>query len=308
MRNDELLYLSEEVRIALQEHRPVVALESTIISHGMPYPQNVETALAVERTVRENGAVPATIAILNGRLTAGCSHEEIDCLGRKGQQIIKCSRRDLPAVVARKSDGATTVATTMIIADMAGIRVFATGGIGGVHRGAETTMDISTDLEELAQTPVMVVCAGPKAILDLPLTMEYLETKGVPVIGYQTDRLPAFYTRQSPCRVDYRMDTPEDIASAFIAQRQMGFRTGMLVANPVPEVFAMPEDTINAAIDNALRKAGEKGIRGKEVTPFLLAEISRLTGGKSLETNICLVKNNAALAARTAAELINQDK
>lgn len=294
--------VSEEVRSALQEHRPVVALESTIISHGMPYPQNVETALAVEQTVRENGAVPATIAILKGRMTAGCTTDEIDYLGRQGSAVTKCSRRDLPAIVAMQRDGATTVATTMMIAHRAGISVFATGGIGGVHRGAETTMDISADLEELAQTPVLVVCAGPKAILDLPLTMEYLETKGVPVIGYQTDCLPAFYTRQSPCRVDYRMDTPTDIAAAFAAQRAMAIQGGMLVTNPVPEAFAMPEAVINEAIDTALSRAREQGIYGKAITPFLLAEITRLTKGRSLETNIRLVLNNAALAAKIAIE------
>lgn len=298
---NKYLEISVEVKNALSEGRPVVALESTIISHGMPYPQNVETALAVEQTIRDNGAVPATIAIIGGRLKAGCSREEIEHLGRKGQAVIKASRRDLPVLVARKEDGATTVATTMIIAAMAGIRVFATGGIGGVHRGAETTMDISADLEELAQTPVMVVCAGAKSILDLGLTLEYLETKGVPVIGYGTEELPAFYTRKSGFKVDYRIDTPEELAAAFMAKMGMGLSGGMLVTNPIPEEYSMDADYINAAIDRAVEKSRELGIKGKETTPFLLAEIKDITAGHSLEANIQLVLNNARLAARTAA-------
>ena len=295
------LKLSDEVRSALSAGRPVVALESTIISHGMPYPQNVQTALAVEKTVRENGAVPATIAVIGGRLKAGCTPEEIEYLGKKGQKVIKASRRDLPVLVARGEDGATTVTTTMMIAHMAGIQVFATGGIGGVHRGAETTMDISADLEELAMTPVMVICAGAKSILDLGLTLEYLETKGVPVIGYGTDELPAFYTRRSGFRVDYRIDSPEELAAAFAAQREMGLKGGMLVTNPIPEAYSLDPDYINAAIGRALAKAETLGIKGKETTPFLLAEIKDITGGTSLEANIRLVLNNAALAARTAA-------
>ena len=242
------LDVSPEVAEALAAGRPVVALESTIISHGMPYPKNVETALRVEQTIRDNGAVPATIAVIGGRLKAGLSREEIEHLGQSGRAVAKASRRDLPALVARGADGATTVTTTMIIARMAGISVFATGGIGGVHRGAETTMDISADLEELAQTPVMVVCAGAKSILDLGLTLEYLETKGVPVIGYGTDELPAFYTRQSGFRVDYRADSPEELAAMFRAQRALGYRGGMVVTNPIPEQYAMPKAVIDAAI------------------------------------------------------------
>ncbi|MBQ6466059.1 MAG: pseudouridine-5'-phosphate glycosidase [Oscillospiraceae bacterium] len=295
------LDIAPEVKRALDEGRPVVALESTIISHGMPYPKNVETALLVERTIRENGAVPATIAVIGGRLKAGLSETEIEYLGRTGRAVAKASRRDLPALVARGADGATTVTTTMIIAHMAGIRIFATGGIGGVHRGAETTMDISADLEELAQTPVMVVCAGAKSILDLGLTLEYLETKGVPVIGYGTEELPAFYTRKSGFAVDYRVDSPEELAAMFRAQRALDYKGGMLVTNPIPEQYAMPKDVIDAAIEQALRECAEQGVHGKETTPFLLARVVELTGGESLESNIQLVLNNARLAAKTAA-------
>ena len=294
---------SPEVAKALSEGKPVVALESTIISHGMPYPQNVETALKVEQTIRENGATPATIAVIQGRLKAGLPPEEIEYLGKQGRDVAKASRRDLPVLVARKQDGATTVTTTMIIAHLAGIRVFATGGIGGVHRGAETTMDISADLEELAQTPVMVVCAGAKSILDLGLTLEYLETKGVPVIGYQTQELPAFYTRKSGFQVDYRIDTPKELAAAFRAKLELGLGGGMLVTNPIPEEYSMDPERINQAIDQAIGECREKGIRGKDTTPFLLARIKDITGGDSLASNIQLVLNNARLAARTAALL-----
>ncbi len=297
------LDISPEVAAALREGRPVVALESTIISHGMPYPKNVETAMLVEKTIRENGAVPATVAVIGGRLKAGLSGAEIEYLGKAGRNVAKASRRDLPVLVAQGCDGATTVTTTMMIAHMAGIQVFATGGVGGVHRGAETTMDISADLEELAQTPVMVVCAGAKAILDLGLTLEYLETKGVPVIGYGTEELPAFYTRKSGFKVDYRIDTPSELAAAFKAQREMGLKTGMLVTNPIPHEYAMDDKIINAAIDKAVAESVEKGIHGKETTPFLLARVAELTGGDSLESNIKLVLNNARLAAKTAAEL-----
>ena len=297
------LDISPEVKEALAAGKPVVALESTIISHGMPYPQNVETALNVERIIRENGAAPATIAIIKGRLKAGLSKDEIEYLGRKGYDVTKASRRDLPVLVARGEDGATTVATTMIIAAMAGIRVFATGGIGGVHRGAEVTMDISADLEELAQTPVMVICAGAKSILDLGLTLEYLETKGVPVIGYGTDELPAFYTRKSGFGVDYRLDTPDEIAAAFRAKLEMGLAGGMLVTNPIPEPYSMDPDVINKAIDEAVAEANALGIKGKQTTPFLLAKIKDITGGDSLASNIRLVYNNAQLAARVAARL-----
>ena len=300
---NKYLDISPEVKAALEAGKPVVALESTIISHGMPYPKNVETALLVEQTLRDNGAVPATIAVIGGRLKAGLSKEEIEYLGKTGRGVAKASRRDLPALVARGADGATTVTTTMIIAHMAGIQVFATGGIGGVHRGAETTMDISADLEELAQTPVMVVCAGAKSILDLGLTLEYLETKGVPVIGYGTEELPAFYTRKSGFGVDYRVDSPEELAAMFAAQRDLGFKGGMLVTNPIPEEYAMPKDVIDAAIEQALRECKEQGVHGKETTPFLLARVVELTGGDSLESNIQLVLNNARVAARTAAVL-----
>ena len=297
---NQYLDVNPEVAEAIAAGRPVVALESTIISHGMPYPQNVETALRVEQTIRDNGAVPATIAILGGRLKAGLTPEEIEYLGKAGQAVTKASRRDIPVLVAKKMDGATTVTTTMMIAHMAGISIFATGGIGGVHRGAETTMDISADLEELANTPVMVVCAGAKSILDLGLTLEYLETHGVPVLGYGTSELPAFYTRKSGFSVDYEIDSPEELASVFKAQRDMGLRGGILVTNPIPEEFAMDHDVINKAIDEAISQSLAEGIHGKATTPYLLAKVKDLTGGDSLESNIRLVLNNAALAAKTA--------
>lgn len=297
------LDISTEVKEALEQGKPVVALESTIISHGMPYPQNVETAMNVEKLIRENGAVPATIAIIKGRLKAGLTAEEIDYLGRAGHAVPKASRRDLPVLVAEGSDGACTVTTTMMIAHMAGIQVFATGGIGGVHRGAETTMDISADLEELGQTPVMVVCAGAKSILDLGLTLEYLETKGVPVIGYGTNELPAFYTRKSGFGVDYELDTPEELAAAFHAERELGMKNGMLVTNPIPEKYSMDHKVIDKAIEQALAEAKAQGIHGKETTPFLLAKVKDLTGGDSLESNIQLVYNNAVLGAKTACAL-----
>ena len=300
---NKYLDVSPEVAAAIAEGRPVVALESTIISHGMPYPQNVETALKVESIIRENGAVPATIAILGGRLKAGLTPEEIEYLGKKGLDVTKASRRDLAVLVSRKEDGATTVTTTMMIAYMAGIRIFATGGIGGVHRGAQTTMDISADLEELAQTPVMVVCAGAKSILDLGLTLEYLETHGVPVIGYGTKELPAFYTRKSGFGVDYELDSPQELAAAFKASMDMGLKGGMLVTNPIPEEYSMDPAVINKAIDEAIAQANAQGIHGKESTPFLLAKVKELTGGDSLDSNIQLVFNNARLAAKTAAEL-----
>lgn len=301
---NKYLDISPEVAEALNSGKPVVALESTIISHGMPYPRNVETALLVEQTIRENGAVPATIAIIGGRLKAGLSKDEIEYLGKSGRNVAKTSRRDIAALVARKADGATTVTTTMMIAHMAGISIFATGGIGGVHRGAEVTMDISADLEELGNTPVMVVCAGAKSILDLGLTLEYLETKGVPVIGYGTDELPAFYTRHSGFGVDYRADSPEELAAMFKAQRDLGLKGGMLVTNPIPEEYSMDKAVIDAAIDQAIKEASEKGIKGKETTPFLLAKVVELTGGDSLDSNIALVLNNARLAAKAAAEFV----
>jgi Uncharacterized enzyme involved in pigment biosynthesis len=303
----EYLELSPAVKAALMAGEPVVALESTIISHGMPYPQNVETALRVEETVRQAGATPATIAVLGGKLKAGLTASEIEYLGKKGPAVTKASRRDLPVLVARGADGATTVATTMIIAHMAGIQVFATGGVGGVHRGAETTMDISADLEELGRTPVMVICAGAKSILDLGLTLEYLETKGVPVIGYGTEELPAFYTRTSGFKVDYRIDSPEELAAAFHAQQEMGLGGGMLVTNPIPEEWSMDPVRINAAIDQAVADAKSLGIHGKETTPYLLARVKELTGGDSLDANIQLVLNNARLGAQTARALMQQD-
>lgn len=299
-----ILKISEEVRNALEQGKPVVALESTIISHGMPYPDNVKTALTVEKTVKENGAVPATIAIIKGVPTVGLSKEEIEHLGKEGTKVVKVSRRDIPVVVAKKLDGATTVASTMIFAETAGIKVFATGGIGGVHRGATETMDISADLEELHQTNVTVVCAGAKSILDLGLTLEYLETKGVPVLGYKTEELPAFFTRKSGFKVDYRMDSPEEIAAAVKAKDALGLSGGMLVANPVPEEYSMDPDKIEAVISEAVEEAKALGITGKKVTPFLLEKIRNVTGGDSLFTNVKLVLNNAALAAKIAAELI----
>ena len=297
------LFISDEVRAAVAENRPVVALESTIISHGMPYPQNVETALSVEATVREHGAVPATIAIIQGKLCVGINHDQITYLGKKGLSVNKASRRDLPVLLARGDDGATTVATTMIGAAMAGIHVFATGGIGGVHRDAQSTMDISADLEELARTDVTVVCAGAKSILDLGLTLEYLETKGVPVIGYQTDELPAFYCRDSGFGVDYRLDTPMEIAAAIRAKQVAGLAGGMLITNPIPEAYAMPQSQMSACIDQAISIASSNGIKGKAITPFLLDQIKTLTEGKSLASNIQLVLNNARLGAKIAVAL-----
>ena len=297
------LEISPEVQKALDEGRPVVALESTIISHGMPYPQNVETALNVEKIIRDNGAVPATTAIIGGKLRVGLSKDEIDYIGKKGLKVTKASRRDIPVLVARGEDGATTVAATMILANLAGVSVFATGGIGGVHRGAETTMDISADLEELASTPVMVICAGAKSILDLGLTLEYLETHGVSVLGYQTEELPAFFTRKSGFKVDYRMDTPKELAAAFKAKNDLGLRGGMVVANPIPKEYAMDADYISKSIAEAIDEANAKGIKGKDTTPFLLDKLEKITGGSSLKANIQLVYNNAKVATQIACEL-----
>lgn len=297
---NEYLDISPEVAEALANNRPVVALESTIISHGMPYPQNAETALAVEQQIRENGAVPATIAIINGRMKAGLSREEIELLGKEGHNVAKVSRRDLPFIVAAGKNGATTVASTMIIAEMAGIHVFATGGIGGVHRGAEQTFDISADLQELAKTNVAVICAGAKSILDLGLTTEYLETHGVPLIGYRTQVLPAFFCRTSPFSVSIQLDEPEQIAKVMATKWHSGLEGGMVIANPIPEQFAMPEAKINAAIEQAVQESVEQGIHGKDSTPFLLARVAELTGGDSLHSNIQLVFNNAKLAAQIA--------
>jgi len=294
------LDIAPEVQTALAQGQAVVALESTIISHGMPFPQNVETALLVEAEVRAYGAVPATVAIVQGRLQAGLSAAQIERLGRAGHAVTKVSRRDMGFVVAAGADGATTVAATMRIAALAGIRVFATGGIGGVHRGAEHSFDISADLQELAQTPVAVVCAGAKSILDLRLTLEYLETQGVPVVGYQTEALPAFFTRESGFKVDYRLDSAHAIAKAMHAQWALGLPGGMVVANPIPQAHAMERDTIDRAIAQALREAADQGISGKASTPFLLARVNELTGGDSLTSNIALVLNNARLACAIA--------
>ena len=299
------MYVSQEVSQAIRDNRPVVALESTIISHGMPYPQNVETALRVEQTVRDHGAIPATIAIIKGVLTVGISKDQIEFLGKSGTAIVKTSRRDLPVLLSKGISGATTVAATMIAAAMAGVKVFATGGIGGVHRGAETSMDISADLEELALTDVAVVCAGPKSILDIGLTLEYLETKGVPLLGYQTDELPAFYCRKSGFSVDARMDTPDEIARTMQAKYTCGLHGGMVIANPIAPEYAMPEDVMDKAIASALLMADEQNIHGKEITPFLLETVKELTHGKSLDANIWLVLSNAALAAEIAAAYCN---
>ena len=296
----DYLFIQPEIEAAVKAGKPVVALESTILSHGMPWPENLEFAHKVQQVVRAGGAVPATTAIIDGKLKVGLDDADIERMCR-AENVEKVSRRDLPIMVATGRTGATTVATTMILASLAGIRIFATGGIGGVHRGAETTMDISADLEELAQTPVMVICAGAKSILDLGLTLEYLETKGVPVIGYGTEELPAFYTRRSGFGVDYRVDSPEELAKTFRVSKDLGLRGGMLVTNPIPEEYAMPLETINAAIDQAIAECNAKGIHGKETTPFLLARVAEITGGDSLASNIRLVYNNAALAARTAA-------
>lgn len=295
--------ISQEVQKALKEGRAVVALESTIISHGMPYPKNVETALMVEDEVRKNGAVPATIAIIKGVPTVGCSREEIEHLGKAGLSVTKTSRRDIPIVVSKGLDGATTVAATMIFAAMAGVKIFATGGIGGVHRGAEKTFDISADLEELARTNVNVICAGAKSILDLGLTLEYLETKGVEVIGFGTDELPAFFTRKSGFKVNDRMDTPLEIAKAIKSKDDLGLGGGTLIVNPIPEEYSMDADYIESVIKKAIAEANEKGVKGKDITPFLLDKIQRITGGESLESNIKLVLNNAALASKIAVEL-----
>lgn len=299
---EKYLKISEEVKVALENNLPVVALESTIISHGMPYPKNAETALKCEEIIREGGAVPATIAIIKGVLCVGLSKEEIEYVAKEGHNVVKVSRRDIPVVVANKLDGATTVAATMYIASLAGVKVFATGGIGGVHRGAEVSMDISADLDELGATSVAVVCAGAKAILDLEKTLEYLETKGVPVIGYGTDMLPAFYTRTSQYKVNYRMDTPLEIAKTLKVKWDLGLDGGVLITNPIPEEYSLDGSVMNEAIDKAIFLMNEQGIKGKDQTPFLLKTIVELTGGNSLESNIKLVFNNCKLAALIAKE------
>ncbi len=296
-----MLKINPEVKKAIMENRPVVALESTIISHGMPYPKNVETALAVEKVIRDHGAVPATIGIIDGDAIVGMTPEEIEEFGkRKG--IIKVSRRDLPVVYAKKLWAATTVAATMIIANQAGIKLFVTGGIGGVHRGAQETMDISADLQELAKTNVTVVCAGAKAILDLPLTLEYLETMGVPVLGYQTEELPAFYTAHSGLKVDYKLENAKEAALTMYEKERNNLAGGILITNPIPEEYSMDKKVIDEAIEKALKMMNEQGIKGKETTPFLLKTIVELTGGDSLESNIKLVLNNAAVGSEIIKE------
>ena len=293
--------ISNEVLEALKNNKPVVALESTIISHGMPYPRNVECALAVEKVIRDNGAIPATIGIIEGEPIVGMSPVEIELFG-KTKGISKVSRRDLPLVIASKKWGATTVSATMILAQKANIEFFVTGGIGGAHRKANETFDVSADLDELGKTDVTVICAGPKAILDLNLTMEYLETKGVPVIGYKTDKLPAFYTRESKLGVDYNASSPQEIAKIVKAKREYELHGGVLVCDPIPEEYSLDSSYIDKYIDEALKEMEEKGIKGKDETPFLLAKIVELTGGKSLDTNIKLILNNAKLGALTALE------
>ena len=289
--------ISKEVQNALDNNLPIVALESTIISHGMPYPKNLHTAIECEQIVRDNGCVPATIAIIKGKLCVGLEKEDLEYLAYTGLKVTKVSRRDIPVIVAKGVDGATTVSATMYIASLVGIKIFATGGIGGVHRGAEVSMDISADLDEFAKTNVTVVCAGAKAILDLPKTLEYLETKGVPVIGYQTKTLPAFYTRKSNYSVDYQMDTPEEIAKMMKTKWDLGLNGGVLVTNPIPEEYSLDEDVMNKAIDEAIESANNEGISGKEITPYLLDKIQKLTSGTSLESNIKLVHNNCKLAS-----------
>lgn len=297
------LKISAPVAEALKQNKPVVALESTIISHGMPFPKNVQTALQVEELIRSKGCVPATIAIVEGKLTVGCTAEEIRTLGKLGQKVPKISRRDIAFAVAKGQYGATTVASTMFVAHLAGIEVFATGGIGGVHRGAETTMDISADLEELQQTSVCVVCAGAKSILDIGLTLENLETRGVPVVGFGTDEMPAFYTRKSGFKVDYRLDSTAEIAKVFRCKRDLGLQGGMLVANPIPQEHSLDADYIEQNIEQALAECKTLGIQGKAVTPYLLDKIQKLTEGSSLQANINLVFNNARLACDIATQL-----
>ena len=299
---NKYLQFSQEVQSALSENKPIVALESTIISHGMPYPQNYETAKQVENTVRENGAVPATIAILNGIIKIGLCEDDLQILSNS-KDILKASRRDIPIIVSEKLNAATTVSATMICAALAGLKIFATGGIGGVHRDGNNSFDISADLTELAQTNIAVVSAGVKSILDIGLTLEYLETLGVPVIGYGTDEFPAFYTRQSGFKVNYKLDTPEQIGSMIKTKWELGLSGGVIVANPIPEEFSMDKNKIDNAIEEALKNADKKGIKGKDVTPFLLGEIKNLTGGSSLDSNIKLVLNNAKLAAKISASM-----
>lgn len=294
-----LLDYTLEVKEALESGKPVVALESTIISHGMPYPENVKMAKEVEEVIRENGAVPATIALMDGRIKIGLTNEDLELLATS-QNVRKTSRRDLAYVLSAKEIGATTVATTMICAELAGIAIFVTGGIGGVHRGAETTMDISADLEELSQTNVAVICAGAKSILDIGLTLEYLETKGVPVVGYGTDAFPAFYSATSQFASNFRADSPEEVADMLKVKWELGLNGGAVIANPIPNEASLDEQEISTIIEQALQEATDNGIKGKDVTPFLLGKVKELTEGKSLEANIALVMNNAKIGAQIA--------
>ena len=303
---EQFLVYSDEVRAARAAGKPIVALESTIISHGMPYPQNVQTAREVEQIIRDGGATPATIALIDGKICVGLSDAQLEQLGNT-EGVLKVSRRDLPYVLSQKKLGATTVAATMICADLADIRVFVTGGIGGVHRGAQTSFDISADLQELAHTSVAVVCAGAKSILDLPLTLEYLETHGVPVVSVGQAQFPAFFTRESGLNADFQLDDAVALADFISTKWQLGLSGGVVVANPVPEAHAMPKAEIDAMTEQALREADEQGVCGKAVTPFLLARIKQLTGGRSLDTNIALVKNNAVLGAALSSALADSE-
>jgi len=304
MKLNSYLDVHPEVENALNSKLPIVALESTIISHGMPYPENIETALMVEDTVRANKAIPATIAIIKGRLKVGLTNKEIEFLATN-DDVRKISRRDIAIAFSKKLSGSTTVASTMIIANLAKIAVFATGGIGGVHRGAEKTFDISADLEELSRTNVCVVCAGPKAILDIGLTLEYLETKGVPVIGYKTSELPAFYSSKSGFNVDYRVDSAFDIAEILKTKWRLSIEGGLLVTNPIPKIFELELVMMNKAINEAIIKANKEKITGKEITPYLLSKVNEITQGKSLNANIKLIQNNSALAAKIAIRYDN---
>ncbi|RKD34156.1 pseudouridine-5'-phosphate glycosidase [Thermohalobacter berrensis] len=299
---EKYLDIKPEVQEAISMGKPIVALESTIISHGMPYPENVKTALNVENIVRENGAIPATIGIIKGKLKVGLTKAEIEYLGQT-EGVVKTSRRDIPFILAKGLDGATTVASTMIISALAGIKIFVTGGIGGVHRRAQETFDISADLQELAKTNVAVVCAGAKSILDIGLTLEYLETHGVPVVGYKTEEFPAFYTRKSGYKVDYMVDSPKELAKAIKAKWDLNLKGGLVIGNPIPEEFEMDYGLINRAINDSINEAEKIGIKGKEITPFLLSKIKDITSGQSLKSNIQLVYNNAKLGAKLAVEL-----
>jgi len=303
MNLDKFLEINPIVKKALEEGKPVVALESTIISHGMPYPKNVATALNVEKLVYDNGCIPATIGIINGKFKIGLTNEDIELLGKQGLDVPKVSRRDIPYILANKLNGATTVASTMIGSSLANIKIFATGGIGGVHRGAETTMDISADLDELSRTNVAVICAGAKSILDLGLTLEYLETKGVPVLGYKTKELPAFYTSKSGYMLDYMMNSSKEIAELLKTKWELGLNGGVVIANPIPKEFEMDATLIENVIKGAIAKANELGIKGKDTTPFLLDEIQKVTKGDSLSSNIELVYNNVKLACKIAKNM-----